>query len=52
MFGLGYTEILVILAIALLLFGKQLPSIARTLGKSFIELRKETQKIKDDVGLS
>ena len=37
----GLTEILVILAVVLLLFGaKKLPNIARSLGKSVKELKK------------
>jgi sec-independent protein translocase protein TatA len=37
----GITEILVILAVVLLLFGaKKLPDIARSLGKSVKELKK------------
>ncbi len=41
MFGLGMTEILVLCIIGLLLFGNRLPGVARSLGKSFMEFRKE-----------
>ena len=41
MFGLGITEILVICIIGLLLFGSRLPGVARSLGKSLMEFRKE-----------
>lgn len=38
---IGFTEILVILAVILLLFGaRKLPDIARSLGKSAKELKK------------
>jgi sec-independent protein translocase protein TatA len=41
MFGLGMAEILVICIIGLVLFGNRLPGVARSLGKSLIEFRKE-----------
>lgn len=41
MFGLGFQEILLILLIALLLFGaKKLPDIGRSLGKAINEFKK------------
>lgn len=39
MFRLGSWEVLVILFVALLIFGKRLPSIARSLGKSIRSLK-------------
>ncbi len=45
--GLSMTEIIIILALALLLLGPdQLPSLARSLGKGLRELRKATDDIK------
>ncbi len=41
MFGLGMTEVLVLCIIGLLLFGNRLPGVARSLGKSLTEFRKE-----------
>ncbi len=48
----GTTEWIIILVIALLLFGKRLPDVARGLGKSFTEFKKglsEAQQTKDDL---
>lgn len=46
MFGLGTTEIIIVLAIFVLLFGSaQIPKLARSIGQSFVELRRG---LKDD----
>jgi len=37
MFGLGTAEVVVLLVIGLLLFGNQLPGLARSLGKFLTE---------------
>ncbi len=39
MFGMGMTEVLVIGALAVLLFGKQLPEVAKTFGKTYFQFR-------------
>jgi sec-independent protein translocase protein TatB len=45
--GLSMTEVIIILALALLLLGPdQLPSLARSLGKGLRELRKATDDLK------
>ena len=50
MFGLGFTEILVILGVALLVFGPdKLPDLAKTLGRSLAELRRAVDEIKYDI---
>jgi sec-independent protein translocase protein TatA len=48
----GPLEIVVILVVALLLFGRRLPEIARNIGKSLTEFKKginEAKEAKDDV---
>lgn len=49
MFNIGPAEIMVILLIALIVFGpKRLPEIGKTVGKGLREFRKATQDIKDE----
>ncbi|RKS73407.1 sec-independent protein translocase protein TatA [Actinomadura pelletieri DSM 43383] len=49
MAGLSSTEILIILAVVLLLFGSaKLPTLARSLGKSARILKAETKGLRDD----
>lgn len=49
MFGLGMAEVVVICVIGLLLFGSQLPSIARSLGKSVREFQNEANNFRNDL---
>ncbi len=39
MFGLGFQELALVGVVAVLLFGKRLPEVARSLGKSYHEFR-------------
>jgi len=45
----GSWEWLIIAIIALLLFGKRLPEVARNLGKGIVEFKKGVKGIEDDV---
>ena len=48
--GIGTGEILVILLVALLVFGgKQLPQVARKLGKVWNEFQHTTQKAREEI---
>ncbi|HEY0981292.1 MULTISPECIES: twin-arginine translocase TatA/TatE family subunit [unclassified Schlesneria] len=47
--SLGPAEMLFVGVIALLLFGKKLPEVARSLGKGVVEFKKGLRGIEDDV---
>jgi TatA/E family protein of Tat protein translocase len=49
MFNLGVTEIVVLVVVALLLFGNRLPQLARWLGRSLVEFRREASTLTDEV---
>ncbi|MCL4245934.1 MAG: Sec-independent protein translocase protein TatB [Candidatus Dadabacteria bacterium] len=50
MFGIGTSEILIILVIALLVLGpKEIPKIARTLGKGMRELERAKNELKSSI---
>ena len=49
MFGLNTWELVIILAIGLLLFGRRLPDVGRSLGKGIVEFKKGLKGIEDEV---
>ncbi|MEK7711287.1 MAG: twin-arginine translocase TatA/TatE family subunit [Planctomycetota bacterium] len=50
MFGLpGGMEWVVILVIGLLLFGRRLPDVARSIGKSIVEFKRGMKDVRDDI---
>lgn len=52
MFGLGFTEVLVIMAVALLVLGpERLPGIARMLGRTAAQLRRATDEFKRELNI-
>ena len=49
MFGIGPTELIVILGIALLVLGpKRLPELARSLGRGLAEFRRATSEVTEE----
>lgn len=47
--GVGVPELIIVGIIALLLFGKRLPEVARSLGKGIVEFKKGMAGIEDEV---
>lgn len=50
MFGIGVPELLLILALALIVFGPgKLPDVGKAVGKTLSEFRKASQEMEKDV---
>lgn len=49
MFGLGGQEILLLVVLGVLLFGRKLPEVGRSLGKTFVEFKKGVRGLEEEV---
>jgi sec-independent protein translocase protein TatA len=47
--NIGPTELIIILVIALLVFGRRLPEVGRSLGRGLMEFKKGLQGVDDEV---
>jgi sec-independent protein translocase protein TatA len=50
--GVGPTEMIVFGLIALLLFGKRLPEVARSMGKGIVEFKRGMRGLEDEMTVS
>jgi sec-independent protein translocase protein TatA len=48
-FNLGVQEMLILLVIGVLLFGRKLPDVGRSLGKGIVEFKKGLRGLEDDI---
>ena len=52
MFGsIGYTELLVLAIVAVILFGRKLPEVARNVGSSYAQFRKGLSDIQSTINV-
>jgi sec-independent protein translocase protein TatA len=49
MFGLGPQEMLIIVILGVLLFGKRLPEVGRSIGKSIVEFKNGLRGVQDEL---
>jgi sec-independent protein translocase protein TatA len=49
MFGLGPQEIILLLLLGVLLFGRKLPDLGRSIGKTVVEFKKGMKGVEDDL---
>ena len=49
MFNIGPWEIIIILVVALLLLGRRLPEVGRSLGRGIVEFKKGLRGVEDEI---
>jgi sec-independent protein translocase protein TatA len=49
LFNLGTPEIIIILVVGVMLFGRRLPDVGRYLGKGIVEFKKGIKGVEDDI---
>jgi sec-independent protein translocase protein TatA len=49
MFGIGWPEMVIIGFLAVLLFGKKVPEVARSLGKGMMEFKKGLRGVEEEI---
>ncbi|MDP7269072.1 MAG: twin-arginine translocase TatA/TatE family subunit, partial [Pirellulales bacterium] len=49
MFGIGFQEMIIIGVIGVILFGKRLPEVGRSVGKSLMEFKRGMQGIESEI---
>ena len=47
--SLGYGEVILILFVALIIFGRRLPEVGRSLGQGLLEFKKGLKGVSDDI---
>ncbi len=52
MFGLGVQEMIIVGVVAVLLFGKRLPDVARSVGASYNQFRRGLQDIQSELDVT
>lgn len=50
--NLGPMEMIIVMGVAVLLFGKRLPEVGRSLGKGIVEFKKGLRGIEDELDIS
>lgn len=49
MFGIGMTEMMILGIIGVLLFGKRLPEVGKSLGKSLVEFKRGVSGVQSEI---